>query len=49
MLGLIDQRAGKAGRKPHQYPEAVATEILSLKQLYPPIHYREIVRIVERK
>ena len=49
MFGLADQRAGKAGRKPHQYPEAVAAEILSLKQLYPPIHYQEIVRIVERK
>ncbi|MCP4165851.1 MAG: hypothetical protein GY759_08145 [Chloroflexi bacterium] len=49
MPGLIDQRAGKAGRKEHQYPEAVAVHILYLKQLYPPLHYREIVRIVERK
>jgi transposase InsO family protein len=49
MFGLADQRAGKAGRKPHEYPEAVAAHILYLKQLYPPIHYREIVRIVERK
>ncbi len=49
MPGLVDQRAGKAGRKEHQYPEAVAVHILYLKQLYPPLHYREIVRIVERK
>ena len=49
MFGLADQRAGKAGRKPHKYPEAVAADILYLKQLYPPIHYREIVRIIERK
>ncbi|MHC4207128.1 MAG: helix-turn-helix domain-containing protein, partial [Planctomycetota bacterium] len=49
MLGLVDDRAGKVGRKAHQYPEPVAAHILYLKQLYPPIHYREIVRIVERK
>jgi transposase InsO family protein len=49
MWGLVDQRAGQAGRKPHAYPEAVAEHILYLKHLYPPIHYREIVRIVERK
>lgn len=49
MLGLVDQRAGQAGRKEHEYPEAVAVHILYLKQLYPPLHYREIVRIVERK
>jgi hypothetical protein len=49
MLGLVDQRADKAGRKAIEYPEAVAQHILYLKQLYPPIHYREIVRIVERK
>jgi hypothetical protein len=35
MFGLADQRASKAGRKPREYPEAAATEILSLKQLYP--------------
>jgi putative transposase len=49
MLGLVDQRAGKSGRKGHQYPQPVAAHILYLKQLYPPIHYREIVRIVARK
>ena len=37
------------GRKGHVYPEAVAAHILYLKQLYPPIHDREIVRIVQRK
>ena len=49
MFGLADERAGKAGRKAHQYPEAIAGYILYLKQLYPPIHYREIVRIIKRK
>lgn len=49
MLGLVDQRQTEAGRKGHEYPEPVAQYILYLKQIYPPIHYREIVRIVERK
>lgn len=49
MFGVADQRAGQAGRKSHEYPEPVAAHILYLKQLYPPIHYREIVRIIERK
>lgn len=49
MLGLVDHRLGNAGRKGQTYPEAVAAHILYLKQLYPPIHDREIVRIVQRK
>jgi transposase InsO family protein len=49
MLGLADQRAGQVGRKPQVFPEPVAAHILYLKQIYPPIHYREIVRIIERK
>src|SRR5690348_984822 len=49
MLGLIDQRSSKAGRKAKQFPEPVARHILYLKQLYPPIHFSEIARIVERK
>jgi transposase InsO family protein/transposase len=49
MFGLVDQRTEKGGRKPHEYPEPIAEHILYLKQLYPPIHYREIVRIIERK
>ncbi len=49
MLGLADKRPGAAGRKGHVYPEAIAASILSLKQLYPLIHLREIVRIVARK
>jgi len=32
-----------------QYPDVVAGYILYLKQLYPPIHHREIARIVGRK
>ena len=49
MLGLVDQRLVNPGRKGHIYPDAVAAHILYLKQLYPPIHDREIVRIVQRK
>ena len=49
MLGLVDQRLVNPGRKGHVYPEAVAAHILYVKQLYPPIHDREIVRIVQRK
>jgi len=49
MFGLVDQRVGHAGRKGHQYPAAIAAYILSVKQLYPPIHLGEIVRIVQRK
>ena len=49
MLGLADGRAEAAGRKGHIYPEAVASYIVYLKQRYPPIHLREIARIVHRK
>jgi hypothetical protein len=49
MLGLADKRPGAAGRKGHVYPDAVAASILYLKQLYAPIHWRAIVRIVARK
>ena len=49
MLGLVDRRKGQSGRKGHRYPEAVARYILYLKQLYPPIHFREIARILGRK
>jgi len=49
MYGLGDRRAKYSGRKAHEYPEVVARHILYLKQLYPPIRYREIARIVERK
>ena len=49
MLGLVDQRLGNLGRQDHVYPEAMAAHILYVKQLYPPIHDREIVRIVQRK
>lgn len=49
MLGLQDQRASHSGRKHHDYPEAVARGILTLKQRYPPLHHREIVRIIERQ
>jgi len=49
MLGLVDHRVGQAGRKGHVYPEAVAAYMLYVKQLYPPIHDREVVRILQRK
>ncbi len=49
MFGLVDQRTEKSGGQYHQYPEPVAVHILYLKHLYPPIGYREIVRIIERK
>ena len=49
MLGLVDQRPAHAGRKGHSYPPPVANYILYLKQRYPPIHDREIVRILERR
>jgi hypothetical protein len=49
MLGLVDQRAGHACRKGPRYPEAVAAYLLYEKHLSPPIHDRELVRIVQRK
>lgn len=49
MMGLADGRAQNAGRKGHVYPEAIAGYIIYLKQFYPPIHLREIERILARK
>jgi hypothetical protein len=49
MLGLVDQRTTKAGRKAHVFPKPVAAYLLYLKHLYPSLHYRELVRIIERK
>jgi hypothetical protein len=53
MRGLVDRRTTEAGRKGHAYPEprpdGTRQYILYLKQLYPPIHHREIVRILEPK
>ena len=49
MDGLHDRRTEARGAQAPGYPDAVAGYILSLKQLYPPIHLREIVRIVHRK
>ncbi len=47
MFGLVDQRTRT--KRHTVYPEVVASYILYLKQLYPPIRHREIVRIVGRK
>src|SRR5262245_47891209 len=49
MLGLVDQRAGQAGRQGHRYPEGVAAYLVYIKQLSPPIHARALVRIVQRQ
>jgi len=49
MLALVDQRPNHAGRPATDYPEPVAAYILYLTQLYPSIHLREIVRIIQRK
>ena len=49
MLALADGRPAHAGRKGHVYPDAIAEYILYVKHLYPPIHLRELVRIVHRK
>jgi len=49
MEGLRDRRT--EAREPQEpgYPEAIAGYIIDLKQLYPPIHLREIERILLRK
>ncbi len=49
MLGLVDQRSTASRDRKVGYPEPIAKYILYLKHLYPPIHYREIVRIIEKK
>ena len=48
MLGLVDRRT-TTDKGQQRYPDVVAGYILYLKQLYPPIHDREIARIVGRK
>ena len=45
MLGLVDRRSTNFGRMPMPFPDPVAAYMLYLKQLYPPIGQREIVRI----
>lgn len=49
MLGLVDKRVAAAGDREIGYPDPIAKYILYLKNLYPPIHYREIVRIIRKK
>jgi putative transposase len=48
MFGLVDQRVSTVS-KDQTYPDEVAGYVLYLKQLYPPIGRREIVRIVQHK
>ena len=49
MSALADGRTQPASGEGPIYPEATAGYILYLKQLYPPIHLREIERILARK
>jgi hypothetical protein len=49
MLGLVDKRSQSTPSREIGYPEPIAKYMLYLKHLYPPIHYREIVRILARK
>jgi transposase InsO family protein len=49
MLGLVDKRSEPARQKDIGFPEPVAKYILYLKHLYPPINYREIVRLIGKK
>lgn len=48
MEGLRERRTEARGPQAPVYPEAIAGYILYVKQLYPPIHLREIERIVLR-
>jgi len=49
MEGLRDRRTEARGPQTPVYPEAIAGYILYVKQLYPPIHLREMACIVLRK
>ena len=49
MEGLRDRRTQARDLQEPVYPEAIAGYIVYLKQLYPPIHLREIERILQRK
>lgn len=49
MLGLIDQRSTAVSNREEGFPDPIAKHILYLTHLYPPIHYREIVRIIGNK
>jgi transposase InsO family protein/transposase len=49
MAALQDQRTQNREPQEPVYPEAIAGYIVYLKQLYPPIHLREIERILLRK
>ena len=49
MDGLRDRRTEAREPQASVYPDAIARYILYVKQLYPPIHLRELERIVLRK
>jgi hypothetical protein len=46
MEGLRDRRTQARDPQGPVYPEAIAGYIVYLKHLYPPIHWREIERIL---
>lgn len=48
LWGLVRQYIRQPRTAIEPYPEPIAAYILYLKQLYPPLHYREIVRILQR-
>lgn len=48
MLGLVDQRT-TSPHHPAPFPERVAAYLLTIKQQYPPLHYRELARILKHK
>ena len=47
--GLRDRRTEPREPQASVYPDAIARYLLYMKQLYPPIHLRELERIVLRK
>jgi transposase InsO family protein len=49
MAGLADGRTQPTASEGSIYPEGIAAYIIYLKQRYPPIHLREIERILLRK
>jgi len=49
MDGLRDRRTLPTSGTDHPFPAEVAAHIIYLKQVYPPMAYREIVRILQRK
>jgi hypothetical protein len=49
MAGLRDRRTAARGPQEPGYPEAIAGYLISLKPLYPPMHLRDMERMVLRQ